>query len=244
MKFNKKKKEMSMFRSFTSGLILLVCLLAGNAWAAPKLLVEQSIFDFGEVLQGQKVRHSFIFSNGGDEPLLIEKVKSSCGCTAALVSTKTLAPGENGEVQANFDSTRFHGAVTKTVSLYSNDPAQPITKLYVKGKIKVPLSIMPAKINLGQVMAGTLATTTLTLQNQGDVAIRLDKVQTSSPALTTKLSSETLAPGQSTLINIELVTKSGQNSFRGYIVIPAQGSLKTDLRIPVQAIIVSKQSGS
>jgi len=244
MKFNKKKKEMSMFRSFTPGLILLVCLLPGNAWAAPRLLVEQSTFDFDEIPQGQKVRHSFSFSNAGDEPLLIEKVSSSCGCTAALVSAKTLAPGEKGEVQATFDSTHFRGAVTKTISLYSNAQAQPVVQFHIKGKVQETLSVTPARLNLGQVVAGETAVAQLTLQNQGDVALRLDKVQTSSPDLTTRLSAGTLAPGKSMLFNIELVTKSGQNRFSGYAVIPAQGSLKTDLRIPVQAVIVSKQAGS
>lgn len=74
-----------MSRLFALSLILFVCLLASNSWAAPNLVVELPTFDFGEVPQGQTVRHSFSFNNDGDEPLLIEKVHSSCGCTAALV---------------------------------------------------------------------------------------------------------------------------------------------------------------
>ncbi len=63
-----------MSRLFALSLILLVCLLASNSWAAPNLVIEQPTYDFGEVSQGQMVRHSFSFSNDGDDPLLIEKV--------------------------------------------------------------------------------------------------------------------------------------------------------------------------
>ncbi len=226
-----------MSRLFTVGLILLAGLLAGNAWAAPKLVVEQPAFDFGEVPQGETVRHTFSFSNRGDEPLNIEKVKSSCGCTAALLSAKTLAPGESGELQANFDSTRFRGAVTKTISLYSNDPTQPVTQLKVKGVVRETLSVVPNRINLGAVTTGKTAVAQATLKNQSDGDLRLENVQTSSPDLVVKLSEGTLPAGQSTVMEIQLTSRPGQNRFSGYVVIPAQDALKSDLRIPVQASI-------
>jgi len=89
---------MTMFRLFKVGLVLFVCLMTSNALAAPNLVVEQPVFDFGEVAQGDKVPHTFKFRNDGDKPLYIDRVKSSCGCTAALLSAKTLAPGESGEI--------------------------------------------------------------------------------------------------------------------------------------------------
>lgn len=227
-----------MFRLFApAGLILLAGLLAGNAWAAPKLVVEQPIFDFGKVLQGQTVQHTFRFSNDGDEPLQIEKVKSSCGCTAALVSAKTLAPSESGEVQANFDSTRFRGAVAKTISLYSNDPGQPVAQLVLKGTVQETLSVAPAQVNLGQVAPGKTAVARVTLQNHGEVELRLDKVQTSSPDLAATMTTETLPPGQSALMDIRLTPPPGRDRFSGYVVLQAHGPLRSELRIPVHAAI-------
>jgi hypothetical protein len=217
------------------GLVLLVCLVASNVWAAPKLVVEQPTFDFGEVLQGQTVQHPFSFSNDGNEPLQIKKVKSSCGCTAALVSAKTLAPSEKGKVQAKFDSTRFRGAVTKTISLYSNDPVQPVMKLYIKGNIRIPLSVVPSRINLGQVATGKTAATKLTLENHGNEELRLDEIWTSSPDLTLVIPAETLPAGQTAIIDVQLTPRAGQKRFNGYVIIPAKGQLKSDLRIPVLA---------
>jgi hypothetical protein len=211
--------------------------MASNAWAAPNLVVEKPVFDFGEVAQGDQVPHAFKFRNDGDEPLRIDRVKSSCGCTAALLSAKTLAPGESGEVKANFDTTRFRGAVSKTISLYSNDPQRPIMKMSIKGKIQETLSVVPKRINLGQVKVGRVAVTQVTLQNNGTDTLGLDKVTTTSPDLVAKLSVDTLPAGQSAVVDVQLTPTAGKNRFSGYIIIPAQGTIKSDLRIPVLASI-------
>jgi hypothetical protein len=238
MNFSPKIKEIAMLRPFTAGLLVMACLFGGSAWAAPRLTVEQPIYDFGEVLQGQTVRHTFNFSNAGDAPLQIDKVASSCGCTAVLLSAKTLAPGQRGDVQADFDSTRFRGEVTKTVTLYSNDPTQPAVQLHVKGKVQEALSAIPGQVNLGTVAAGkpVVAQVSLTNHTQGD--LRLENPQTSSPDLTVALKADKLAAGQSTVIDIQLTPISGSVNFSGYVMLQASGSVRSDLRIPVHASIL------
>ncbi len=43
----------------------------------PAISFESTEFDFGEVDQGEKVEHVFLFKNTGNGDLLIEKVRSS-----------------------------------------------------------------------------------------------------------------------------------------------------------------------
>ncbi len=82
-----------------------------TAWAAPVLFVESVAFDFGHIVQGEQVEYTFRFRNAGDELLEISQLRSSCGCTAALLSTPRLAPGTVGELQVKFDSHGFRGRV-------------------------------------------------------------------------------------------------------------------------------------
>ncbi|MDH3999595.1 MAG: DUF1573 domain-containing protein, partial [Desulfuromonadales bacterium] len=135
-------------------LVMLLAAVTDVAFAAPKIEVEQTTFNFGEIAQGDKVKHSFVFTNAGDEDLQIKRTRSSCGCTAALVSNKTLAPGESGEVQATFDSTRFGGDITKTITLYSNDPVMSTLKLFIKAHVLKPLVVNPDRVNFGAVPPG------------------------------------------------------------------------------------------
>jgi len=38
-------------------------------------------YNFGTLIQGEKVSHSFVFTNTGGSNLVIKEVKASCGCT-------------------------------------------------------------------------------------------------------------------------------------------------------------------
>ncbi len=45
--------------------------------AQPKIVFEEEVYDFGEVMQGENVEHTFIFRNDGSEELVIDKVTPS-----------------------------------------------------------------------------------------------------------------------------------------------------------------------
>jgi hypothetical protein len=109
-----KEKNMQRCALFFLPLILLFC-LPGSADADPKIVAEKRDFQFGSILQGEKIAHVFKFHNAGDAPLHIEKVRTSCGCTAAVLSAKAILPGETGELKSTFDSARFSGSIVKTV---------------------------------------------------------------------------------------------------------------------------------
>jgi hypothetical protein len=49
------------------------------------------------------------------------------------------------------------------------------------------------------------------------------------------LPAETLPAGESAIIDVQLTPRAGQKHFKGYVIIPANGQLKSDLRIPVLA---------
>ena len=73
--------------------IILVCLSGSIVIAAPNLQVDNPVFDFGEVFQGDKVLHAFEFVNGGDETLTIDRVRSSCGCPCVGKESPTWRQG-------------------------------------------------------------------------------------------------------------------------------------------------------
>jgi len=73
---------------------LLVVLFSGLALAQePRLRAETTNFRFGEIYQGQQLEHAFRLENTGNAPLLIERIRSSCGCTAACCPNTRLNPG-------------------------------------------------------------------------------------------------------------------------------------------------------
>ncbi len=97
---------------------------------------DSDVFDFGEVMEGERVTHVFKFTNDGKEPLVISNAKGSCGCTVPDWSKNPIAPGEKGEIRVEYDS-KGKGAVggkpeSKRVTVTANtDPAN--TFLTIKG---------------------------------------------------------------------------------------------------------------
>ncbi len=101
-----------------------------------KIKFSEEKFDFGVINEGEKVEHLFQFANVGKTDLEILDVKTSCGCTAAMLSKKILKSGEEGSLKVQFDSSNRSGKVSRTVSVLSNDPIEPTKTLTIFADIK------------------------------------------------------------------------------------------------------------
>lgn len=59
---------------FCLGMTAMTCPCRGQTVQAPKMLIEEPVFDFHEVDEGELVRHDFVVKNLGNQPLEIRKV--------------------------------------------------------------------------------------------------------------------------------------------------------------------------
>jgi len=91
----------------------------------PKIYFLETQFDFGVVKEGDVVSHTFKFVNKGKATLDINDIKTSCGCTAALVSNKKIEPGKNGTIKVDLDTKNRQGRMSRTITVSSNDPEEP-----------------------------------------------------------------------------------------------------------------------
>jgi hypothetical protein len=87
----------------------------------PRIAVEPAGFDFGEVLPNKTVEKEFTVSNHGSGELVIERVVTDCGCTAALLDDTRLAPGESAPLRASLKTGASLRVLRKRVLIHSND---------------------------------------------------------------------------------------------------------------------------
>lgn len=93
-------------------------------------------FEYGMIEAGERVVHTYHFSNTGTEPLVLSAAKGSCGCTVPEWPKEPILPGESGEVVVEFDSTGKKGRQNKRVTIIANtDPPQ--TFLSIHGDVSV-----------------------------------------------------------------------------------------------------------
>jgi hypothetical protein len=97
---------------------------ASKAMALTKLEFLEDSFDFGTIDEGKKVEHLFKFKNTGENPLVLQDARASCGCTVPEYTKDTIAPGAEGQIKVIYDSANKEGKITKTVTVTANtEPA-------------------------------------------------------------------------------------------------------------------------
>ncbi|MFK8009367.1 MAG: DUF1573 domain-containing protein [Saprospiraceae bacterium] len=95
---------------------------------------EEKEFDFGTIDEGEKVSHTYKFTNTGSEPLIIKDAKGSCGCTVPSWPKDPVLPGATGEMLVEFNSKGKAGSQNKRVTITANtNPGQ--TFINIKGEV-------------------------------------------------------------------------------------------------------------
>lgn len=155
---------------------------AGTADApAPRIVVPDPAHDFGRIDRGSVVTHVFEMRNEGTADLEILDVMASCGCTAVLLSTTALDPGDSGRVEVTFDTGDRRGRQAKTVTILSNDPERPQLHLRVMAMVEVVFDFETASLYMGKIREGQSATRSCFLLVRDLDSTEITGITTSSP---------------------------------------------------------------
>lgn len=98
----------------------VLCLMGAAASLHAQLTFRNTV-STGEISVNDTVYSAhFIFENTGDTPVVIEDIKSSCGCTTATRSKKTYRPGEQGSIDAVFEFGHRKGEQHKEITVVTD----------------------------------------------------------------------------------------------------------------------------
>ena len=97
---------------------------------------ENLVHDFGELQKNESLHTDFKFTNTGSNPLFIQHIKSSCGCTVPELSKKMILPKETGAIKVTYDA-EYPGFFSKTIMVNYNGENSPV-KLTIRGRIAFP----------------------------------------------------------------------------------------------------------
>ncbi|MFC1833919.1 DUF1573 domain-containing protein [Thermodesulfobacteriota bacterium] len=137
-----------MFRKLLICTLMLFALPAGiNAETGPRISIEKLRNDVGEVFHGASATGVFTISNSGDEPLIISKLRSSCGCVSVVQGSKIIQPGATRSVEAEVNTRGLRaGSHRKSVFVHCNDPRQPITRLRLSFQVVRHIAVEPSSV--------------------------------------------------------------------------------------------------
>jgi len=214
--------------------VVVLLLLAAGAGAdvGPRLAIDQPVFDFGTVERGTRVDHTFGLVNRGDAELRIEHVKSSCGCTVAVLSDRVVPPGGEARVAVDLDTGRLAGRTTKTITVYTNDPAAAVVGLSLAGQVTADLVVTPTPLYLGRIHRGEpVRREVLVTPGREGAAFTVERVEPTHPAVRARLEPRTDGPGQRVVVELDRDVPLGR--FNETLTLRTTSPHEPVLRIPV-----------
>jgi len=123
---------------------------APQAAAAPAqnpdvMKFKEEIHDFGTIPQNVPAEVEFTFKNTGKEPVILQRVQPSCGCTTPTYSKDPILPGKTGSIKASYNAAAA-GAFNKSITVFSNVGTKVLT---IKGTVeKAPEGSVPANTSM------------------------------------------------------------------------------------------------
>lgn len=228
--------------------IILIFLAFISAVAAqlngPKISFNEEFFDFKDIVEGENVSHDFIVTNTGNEKLIIQSVKASCGCTAVKPEKNELAPNETTKIKVIYSTRGRVGKAEKYVYVKSNDPENSEVRLKFAANV-LEKEITGAAIflsrrlfSVNEVTEGQKLNYEVVVTNRGKKALNISKINPTSDKITAKIDKQIIQPEESALLKIEFKTKglSGKITERVKIFSDAENAEEETIAITGEII--------
>ena len=101
----------------------------------PKITFSEQEHNYGNIQKGGDGNCEFVFTNEGNEPLILSNVKASCGCTTPSWTKEPIMPGKTGIIKVRYNTNNI-GSFNKTITVTSNAVNSPRIVLKIKGKVE------------------------------------------------------------------------------------------------------------
>jgi len=202
---------------------------------APSIRFTAPEHDFGRVLAGAVLKHDFEFTNSGAGLLVIQDVRSTCGCATASNWSRQVEPGKMGRIPIELHSSKFTGPVAKQVTVLCNDREHPVVTLEVKATVWRPFEVSPESAAfVGILDSVTNLSRVVRIVNRQAVPLTLSEPHSSRSEIAAEL--VTSRPGQEYQLVVKLVPPLGAGNVFGQITMSTSVPDMPLLTVPVWAV--------
>jgi len=171
---------------------LWILLMAGQTglWGqdeAPSMVIDNSMKDFGKVMQGEMLKHVFNFSNQGPGTLEIISVEATCGCQTNTLSDTQIPVGQSSRIEMSVDTTLLTGAIEESVHIITNDPRRRSVLFSIKADVQPEIRVSSPSIYFGDVSEGEQITQEVMLTVMTEKSIEILSAESSEEDVAVKL---------------------------------------------------------
>jgi len=149
----------------------------------PAITFETTTIDLGVVGTSSTNNCEYKFTSTGTETLVINNVRSDCGCTTAKLEKTKYEPNESGSIKVTYHAGTYSANDNKTLYAQTNAATNPNIPLTIKATVKKKVEAKPDRLSLSlkQPNAGCPE---LTLKSLDNVAFAIKKIQSTADCIT------------------------------------------------------------
>lgn len=218
--------------------MLLVPALALAA-KGPIVRLAGRTIDFGQVGQQQLIHRDLAIGNDGDQPLLIFKIESSCGCTGVVLADSIISPGETGHIDIAFSTREYQGAQEKQIQIHTNDPAERIVRIAVKADVIPVIEISDERVKFDSVRRGETPERKVRLAAKKGFGLAVSKIEGAEAWFATSVTSEKTADQEICNVVLELKPTAPAGPFRKIVTVHAAGAIPRKIDLAVSGQVIS-----
>lgn len=222
-------------------------------YAQPKMKIDGSSRNLGEIKWQVPVLVRYEFTNNGNKPLVISNVTTSCACNSLTWTKQPVMPNDKGFIDVVFDAKAL-GRFNKSLSVYCNaepymfqlrfagivakEPKQKIRRMEHKiGQLGLDKKVL----DFGDVRRGAKSTIELTVQNDG--ATDYEPAIMHKPRyMTVEKDKEVIRVGQQGVLRITIDTDKlndwGLKNTNVYLSRFAGDRVGDDNAIPIRVVVL------
>lgn len=132
-------------------IILAFLLLIGSVQAAPKIKMKPDKFDFGMVAQNSTVAFQTWIYASGEDSLVIDHIKTGCGCLAVTLESNRVAPGDSIPIMLLWRTRHELGEINQSPYLFTNTGPDPLNLQltatnFSETDTSLPVTFLPSRM--------------------------------------------------------------------------------------------------
>lgn len=155
--------------------------VAGN-WA--EKMFNKTKHDFGVIARGADAQYRFTIKNIYKETVHIANVKTTCGCSAAKPTKRTLKTYETAEIIVTMDTKKFIRRKDSNLIVTFDQPLYAQVRIPVTAYIRTDVVVTPGSLSFGAVDVGKSAKRAVSIAYAGRSDWKIEKLKFNNKHIT------------------------------------------------------------
>jgi hypothetical protein len=191
---------------------------------------EATTMNIGTLYEGQPTIRKLAIINDGNKILHINRLWTSCGCTAATLPSNDISPGTHETLSVSFDTKDLQGKFKREVHIASNDTRNPQFDITFEGTIVPVVLVSPRYVSFDRMNINHRLHKTVQIMNTISDTIRIKSCSSPERQMSLSLDTNIVPPDSSLQVRIDMLPVTKGNVL-GQIELVTDNKLKPVIKI-------------